>query len=81
MNPLAPIPAPYRLLALAVLAVLALAGCANGVTMTDEETIACRNTGCSAWTEMDLRRLIGKVFKDGYLEGWTDSNKQAGRNL
>lgn len=58
-----------------------LAGCANGVQMTDEEVIACRDAGCVAFTEAELRQLAGKVYRDGYLNGWTDSNKQAGRNL
>lgn len=60
---------------------LLLTGCANGVVMTDEEVLACRNEGCAAFTENEIRALVGKVYKDGYLSGWGDANKQAGRNL
>ena len=59
----------------------ALGGCANGVVMTDEEKVSCRDEGCAAFTMTELQTLVGKVFKDGYLKGWTDSNKQGGRNL
>jgi hypothetical protein len=70
---------------IAILAVMLciglLSGCASGVQMTDEETVRCRNEGCAAFTLGEIRILMGKVFKDGYLSGWTDSNRQGGRDL
>ena len=75
-------PAFRFILIVAVLAIFfALAGCANGVVMTDEEKVSCRDEGCAAFTMTELQTLVGKVFKDGYLKGWVDSNKQGGRNL
>lgn len=65
----------------AAIAILSLAGCANGVTLTDEEAVACRNDGCAAFTEREFLQFMGGAFKDGYLKGWTDSNWQGGRSL
>ena len=75
-------PAFRFILIVAIVAIFfALGGCANGVVMTDEEKVSCRDEGCAAFTMTELQTLVGKVFKDGYLKGWTDSNKQGGRNL
>lgn len=63
----------------AALIALLLAGCANGVQMTDEETRACRDEGCAAFTERELRALIHKALTEGYRRGWTDAHQQAGR--
>ena len=60
---------------------LLLAGCANGVRMTDDEAKECRTVGCAAFTEIELLGVMGRAYKDGYLRGWTDSNTQGGRSL
>lgn len=65
----------------ALLAVLLLMGCANGVRMSDEETIACRTFGCVVYTEAELRDLVNRAGRAGYGQGWRDSNRQAGRDL
>jgi hypothetical protein len=73
----------FSLLVVMVLFVIValISGCANGVLMTDEEKVACRDSGCAAFTLAELRVLIGKSFKQGYLRGWAESNKQGGRAL
>lgn len=65
---------------LAIPAMVLLFGCASGVRMTDEETIACRNDGCTAWTDAELLQLVNKAATAGYRKGWTDANQQAGRD-
>ena len=65
----------------ALLAVLLLMGCANGVQMSDEETVACRTFGCVVYTEAELRELVNRAGSAGYRQGWRDSNRQAGRDL
>ena len=64
-----------------VVALLVLAGCATGVTMSDAEVISCRNEGCAAFTENELLTIMGRAYKDGYLSGWKDAGKQMGRVL
>lgn len=59
----------------ALLFVLLLSGCATGVVMSDEEKAACKKHGCSAWTEFELRQLIGKAFSDGYRRGAAEAGK------
>lgn len=72
-----------HLLAVCVVAgvALSLAGCANGVVMTDEEAVACRTEGCAALTEREFLRFMGRAFKDGYEQGWRDFGRQSGRTL
>lgn len=64
----------------AAILVLLLAGC-SGVSMTDAERVACRDVGCSVWTEGELRDLVNRALRQGYGRGWTDSNRQGGRDL
>lgn len=64
-----------------LLAVFFIGGCANGVQMSEEETIACRNEGCVVYTERELRDLVNRAQRQGYGRGWTDSNRQGGRDL
>lgn len=66
---------------LAIPALVLCSGCASGVRMTDEEVIACRDAGCTAWTDAELLRLVNKAGADGYRKGWADANNQAGRDL
>jgi len=63
------------------LALLHLAGCATGVQMDDDETKACRTSGCTVWTEAELRSLAQRWFKEGYRFGWKHANEEAGRDL
>ena len=77
---------PHFRLALFVLLVipaviLLFTGCASGVRMTDEETIACRNDGCAVFTEAELLQLVNKAGSAGYRKGWEDAHRQAGREL
>ena len=76
---------PHFRLALIVLlvipALVLCAGCASGVRMTDEESIACRNNGCTAWTDAELLQLVNKAGSAGYRKGWEDAHRQAGRDL
>jgi hypothetical protein len=65
--------------AAALIVALLLAGCASGVHMTDEERIACRDSGCSVWTPAELLRLVGKAAGEGYQRGWRDANVQSGK--
>lgn len=60
-----------------------MAGCANGVRMDDDERKACRSveTGCTVWTEAELRTLAQQWFKKGYHYGWKAANEEAGRDL
>lgn len=58
-----------------------LAGCANGVHMTDEDRIACRNEGCAAFTEAELRALVNRAASAGYRQGWTDAHRQSGKGI
>lgn len=57
------------------------AGCASGVVMPEEEALACRNQGCSAWTETEVRALIGRVFNDAFRLGWIDATKKASTGI
>lgn len=59
---------PKILLAVALFDV---AGCASmsGVTISDEESRACRDQGCTVWTAEELETLARKFFKDGYRVG------------
>lgn len=65
----------------ALLSLLLIAGCANGVQMTEEEVKACRDSGCSAWTEAELEGLVKRAIAAGYRKGWTDATKQGGHDL
>lgn len=69
---------PHFRIALVVLlalpALVLLLGCASGVRMTDEEAIACRDAGCTAWTDAELLRLATA----GYRKVWTDANHKRG---
>ena len=65
----------------AMLLALALTGCANGVSMNDDERIACRTYGCAVFTEAELRQFGSKVDGAAYLRGWTDAHKQTGKEL
>jgi hypothetical protein len=60
---------------------LALCGCASGVSMNDDERIACRTFGCIVMTEAELRDFGSKVGSEAYRKGWTDAHKQTGRDL
>ena len=66
---------------LAAILATACAGCANGVSMTEEERLACRNEGCVPFTEVELRTFAGKIGEAAYLKGWTDATKQAGKDI
>ena len=76
---------PHFRIALVVLLVLPalmlLFGCASGVRMTDEEAVACRDAGCTAWTDAELLQLVNKAGAAGYRKGWTDATVQGGRDL
>jgi hypothetical protein len=65
----------------AMLICLLLAGCASGVHMTDEESKACRDHGCSVWTDAELMQLANKVGSAAYRKGWTDATRQSGKEL
>jgi hypothetical protein len=69
------------LLVALVLGAMVMAGCATGVQMTDEERVACRDSGCAAWTETELRTLVDRAVGAGYRKGWTDVVRQSGANL
>ena len=61
---------------------VAVSGCAsNGVVMTDEDAKACQIETCAPFTEAEILKIMGAAFKDGYIRGWTDSHRQAGRTL
>lgn len=64
-----------------LIALSVLVGCANGVRMDDSETKACRNEGCSVWTDAELRTYAQQWFKAGYQYGWKHANEEAGRDL
>jgi hypothetical protein len=49
--------------------------------MDDDETKACRTSGCTVWTEAELRSLAQRWFKEGYRFGWKHANEEAGRDL
>lgn len=68
-----------RLLSLTLLGILS--GCANGVVMTEAETLACRTQGCTAWTENEVRTLIGKAASEGFRRGWADAVKQGSKGI
>ena len=54
-----------------ILICVLLSGCASlsGVQMTDAERAACAASGCSVWTEAELRKLIGIAMQRGYAAG------------
>jgi uncharacterized protein YceK len=54
--------------ALIALALL-LAGCATGVKMTDEEAAACKEQGCTVWTDAELQGLALEAMRQGYIRG------------
>jgi hypothetical protein len=58
---------------IALIAFLLLAGCGApmpiGVQMDDEEAMACKEAGCTVWTEAELRELMKKVWLIGYEAG------------
>jgi hypothetical protein len=66
---------------LALPALVLCSGCANGVQMSDEETIACRNEGCVVYTEREQRTLVDRVLREGYRRGWRDATVQSGRGI
>lgn len=55
---------------LAVLLMIFISGCApqlpDGVTMSDEERVACKEQGCTVWTQEELERLARIFFQKGY---------------
>ena len=54
---------------LVILAAL-ISGCAStGITMSAEEAQACKEEGCTVWTETELRGLMQKVFREAYRLG------------
>jgi hypothetical protein len=66
---------------LAAILATACSGCANGVSMNDEERVACRTNGCIVMTEAELRDFGSKVGSEAYRKGWTDAHKQGGKEL
>jgi len=66
----------FIVLLLVLPAFVLLAGCANGVAMTDDETIACRNEGCTPWTQGELKGLADRALREGYRRGWRDAMRQ-----
>ena len=64
-----------------LLVCLALSGCASGVSMNDDERIACRTFGCVVMTEAEMIEFAGKVDLEAYKRGWSDAMKQRGREL
>lgn len=58
-----------------------LSGCANGVVMTDAETLACRDAGCVVFTEAEVRSLVGRAINEGFHRGWADAVKQGSKGL
>ena len=54
---------------LVILAAL-ISGCAStGITVSAEEEKECQASGCSVWTEAELRTLMQKVFREAYRLG------------
>lgn len=56
----------------AALAALLLAGCAttrDGVQMSPEEAVACKEQGCSVWTQDELMNLAREIFRRGVEAG------------
>lgn len=66
---------------LCIPAFVLLAACANGVSMSDEERIACRTDGCTVWTPGELQELANRAARAGYRQGWGDAVRQAGGGL
>ena len=56
---------------IALIVCLLLAGCASmeGVKADPEELEACKQHGCSVWTEYELMELIRQIYKKGYDAG------------
>lgn len=51
---------------------LLLTGCASlppGITMSDDESKACKASGCSVWTDEELKALGQVIFRKGYEAG------------
>lgn len=55
----------------AIFCLLLLTGCASmeGVKADPEELEACKQHGCSVWTEYELMELIRQIYKKGYDAG------------
>lgn len=73
-----------RIWLLALLAIPALvlcSGCASGITMSDEERATCSEQGCTVWTDAELKQLVDRAVREGYVRGWRDSTRQGGRGL
>lgn len=66
---------------LVIPALVMLCGCASGVRMSDDERIACRDSGCSVMTDTELRTLVDLAAGQGYRKGWADATRQAGRGI
>lgn len=60
---------------------LLLSGCANGIVMTEAETLACRDVGCTVWTENEVRSLVGRAINEGSQRGWSDAVKQGAKGI
>jgi len=58
-----------------------LTGCANGVVMTEAETLACRDAGCVVFTEAEVRSLVGRAINEGFQRGWADAVKQGAKGI
>lgn len=56
---------------IALILCLLLAGCTGmpGITATPEELQACKDAGCTVWTEAELLELIRQVYRKGYDAG------------
>lgn len=56
---------------LAIACLLLLAGCTGmpGITATPDELQACKEAGCTVWTEAELLELIRQVYRKGYDAG------------
>lgn len=53
----------------ALLALLMLAGCANGIEMSLEQAETCKQEGCATHTERDLQIWSQKIFREGFKAG------------
>ncbi len=54
---------------LALLAIL-LCGCASGIKVSPDESQACRQQGCTVWTDAELSELIKRAFIKGQESKW-----------
>lgn len=53
----------------ALLALLMLAGCANGIEMSPEQAEACKEEGCTTHTERDLQMWSQQIYREGFKAG------------